>query len=763
MDKTIYTFWELINEYPISIPQVQRDYAYGREEEKAKSVCENILSSMHDALIPETDAVPLTMDFVYGNIRKEAGLNPLDGQQRLTTLFLLHFYAAVKENHPNEKKILKRFCYETRQTANNFCQSMIDDDDFALNTDSGESLSKQITNSSKFLPSYNTDPTISSMLVVLDRIAEKFHDISNLWEKLTSERRIIFYFLPLSKFGLSDDLYIKMNSRGKALTKYELYKSDFLEFLENNYPSFKDVFSEKLDTVWTDTLWKHAESDSEGRKSVQDVDDGFINLFHNVSVMLYHIRTNQNFKEYKKGENEYLASPFSVQFTCKEDIEDVYNFFTLIENALTSDSMKQYREELFYQTDSVLGNGTDNIRIFWRNKGNIFTLPFRYKLTREQMVMFYALFIGIQKKMDFDDLKAHLRHLRNLASNSSSEMRGEKLHGMLTETGIYMTGGAFPTTNYFNTLQVEEELKKEKLSNWKEYWEYENHAILTGSLGLFLKKDNALDLLKHFSTLFDGSYVKNTQILRRAFLIAGEGYTDYAQYETYMHPVDKPWRRDKFVNNSSKWRDFFTLNNNRHNQDAIIECLERLPDTVTGLQQYVSDGLKKLSTKSWKYYIVKYPAEMQSIKEDSYGIYHWDDITSRPIEAIMLNSTEHSSSNLEWRVLNTTLKSQAEKGHTSLDTHGGAPVKLILANSYLTAVQEGWTVSTYEGHPLLERIQQTLSTDGLIKDSEDGISSTTVLVNDNVDYIEFGTELIHKIEELYSGLHPADNVGQTGN
>ena len=99
MNKTIYTFWELLNECPIVIPQVQRDYAYGRDEEKAKAVCNNILSSIHDVLEPdsleEAHMVPLTLDFVYGNIREEAGLNPLDGQQRLTTLFLLHLYAYI--------------------------------------------------------------------------------------------------------------------------------------------------------------------------------------------------------------------------------------------------------------------------------------------------------------------------------------------------------------------------------------------------------------------------------------------------------------------------------------------------------------------------------------------------------------------------------------------------------------------------------------------------------------------------------------------
>ncbi len=748
MNKSIYTFWELLNEWPICIPQVQRDYAYGRKDEKAEEVCRNILSSMYNALSPEANSKPLTLDFVYGNIREEAGLNPLDGQQRLTTLFLLHLYAAVKENHLEEKKTLKKFSYETRQTANNFCQSLIDD--FELNTNSKKELSKQIIDSAKFLPSYNADPTISSMLVVLDKIAEKFKDISNLWERLTLERRIVFYFLRLSKFGLSDDLYIKMNSRGKGLTKYELYKSDFLELLEARYPEDKSKFSDRLDTVWTDILWKYGEADSSGHKSVQVVDDGFMNLFDNISLMSYHIRSDKNFSDYEKGEAGYLSAALSEQFTCKEDIDFIYNTFTLIEEALSANSMRRYREELFYQTDSVLGDGSDNIRVFWRNKEKLFAIPFRSRMTREQMVLFYAVYIGIQKHLDFNIFKARLRHLRNLVSNSQYELRGKNLHGMLTEAGGYMSDGTFPTTTYFNTSQVKEEIKKESLSDWEKYWKYENHAILTGSLGLFLRKEgNALALLKHFSALFDDSYAEHTEQLRCALLIAGEGYTDYPQYQTYMHQDDKSWRRLMFVNSASSWKDFFTLNNIRHNQDAIVDCLDRLPSSTAELPQYISDGLQKLSKKSWKYYMVKYP--WQTIKGDTYGIYHWDDITTRPLEAIMLNSQEHSDRNLEWNIVNRALYFQATE-HCSLDTHGGAPVKLISANIFITAVQEGWIVSTYEERTLLEHIQKLLPTGGKINDNEDATSSTTFLVNDDIDYVEFGVELIRKIEDALDNL-----------
>lgn len=763
MNKTIYTFWELLNECPIVIPQVQRDYAYGRDEEKAKSVCNNILSSIHDVLVPdsleEAHMVPLTLDFVYGNIREEAGLSPLDGQQRLTTLFLLHLYATVKENRPEERYILRKFCYETRQSANNFCHNLIED--FALNTDSKKSLSKQILDSPKCLPTFKSDPTITSMMVVLDRIADKFADISDLWKKLTDERRIIFYFEPLSDFGLSDDLYIKMNSRGKSLTNYEIYKSDFLEFLEEKYPDLKKDFSEKLDTVWTDVIWKHAELDSNGKRSVRCVDDGFINLFNNVSVLLYHIRTDENFSDNGGKESKHLAAPFEEQFTCRKEIELLFSIFNLIEIALTDKDMCKYTDGLFYQSDSVLGDGSDNIRIFWRSKDNLFTIPFknnRNGFTREQMILFYAVFLGIQNSLDYDVLKIRLRHLRNLVSHSQYELRGKNLHGMLTETFEYIVNGIFPSTTYFNTIQVNEENEKDKLSNWSVYWKYENHSILKGALGLFMK-NSALDQLEKFSSLFDESYKENTTILRLAFLIAGEGKTDYYQYEKYMDPSDKKQKRRYLVNHPSTWADFFIQNNIRHNQDAIIEHLKDLPSSIEEINEYVSNGMKTLPTKSWKYYMVKYPWNSQTVADWTYGIYVWEDMETRPIEVIMLNSQVHSEKNLEWNILNLTLRNQEDiKDHCALDSHGGSPIKLERANSYISAKQEGWIVSTYEGRQLLEMLveDENYDTDGSIIENDDGTVSTTVLVDDRTDYIEFGKKLIGKIESIFNNIHQGE-------
>ena len=70
MEKSTFTFWELINKWTIVIPQVQRDYAYGRDDAKAVAVSTGILKSIHDALMVTMRVCPMVVchrhDFNFG-------------------------------------------------------------------------------------------------------------------------------------------------------------------------------------------------------------------------------------------------------------------------------------------------------------------------------------------------------------------------------------------------------------------------------------------------------------------------------------------------------------------------------------------------------------------------------------------------------------------------------------------------------------------------------------------------------------------------
>ena len=83
----IYSFYQLISKYQIEIPIIQRDYAQGRNNTHAEDVRKSMVANMIKAVT--TDYEPLFFDFIYGRIDGNKFI-PFDGQQRLTTLFLMH-------------------------------------------------------------------------------------------------------------------------------------------------------------------------------------------------------------------------------------------------------------------------------------------------------------------------------------------------------------------------------------------------------------------------------------------------------------------------------------------------------------------------------------------------------------------------------------------------------------------------------------------------------------------------------------------------
>jgi hypothetical protein len=101
-------------------------------------------------------------------------------------------------------------------------------------------------------------PTIDAMLRSLNAIHDKFYYIEDLWNKLKSNL-IQFYFVELENMGLTDDLYIKMNARGKLLTPFENFKAGLEKrIVEESWEdgtALKESFGVKIDNDWTDLFW----------------------------------------------------------------------------------------------------------------------------------------------------------------------------------------------------------------------------------------------------------------------------------------------------------------------------------------------------------------------------------------------------------------------------------------------------------------------------------------------------------------------------
>ena len=290
-------FNDLLITYKVAIPPIQRDYAQGRNSNAINTIRERFLQSVFEALNVE-DGQPLLLDFIYGYIEEDtlAGGNqnlqifkPLDGQQRLTTLFLLHWYIANRENNLNSaSSILQRFTYETRRTSREFCEKLVN---FNLNLNLQSPVDKQIVNQPWYFSNWNNDPTIQSMLVVLASIEVKYNyysslpntGLSNVWQNLISPQpKIQFELLSMKELGLADDLYIKMNARGKALTAFEQFKSYFSTILNSEHSKY---FNNKIDNEWTDLFWAIFK-DREDIDLAKFVDQGFLNFFNYVTDIL---------------------------------------------------------------------------------------------------------------------------------------------------------------------------------------------------------------------------------------------------------------------------------------------------------------------------------------------------------------------------------------------------------------------------------------------------------------------------------------------
>lgn len=235
---SVTNIWAILNNIAeikrgIEIPMIQRDYAQGRSNDKAIEIRKVFLTKLLSVIngVIHQAKPPIELDFVYGYLEAETFI-PLDGQQRLTTLYLLHWYLAFKEQKLNALTgTFSKFTYQTRQSSEDFLKKInteLSVEDHANIFKHKKSFESTITNKNWYFIGWQYDLTIQSAITMLDEIHGIFNDSGVVLSNLIDEQRppIVFNFLNIDTFGLSDDLYIKMNARGKPLTNFENLKAE---------------------------------------------------------------------------------------------------------------------------------------------------------------------------------------------------------------------------------------------------------------------------------------------------------------------------------------------------------------------------------------------------------------------------------------------------------------------------------------------------------------------------------------------------------
>lgn len=179
----------------------------------------------------------------------------------------------------------------------------------------GTLIKRHIENQTWFYSEWKQDPTVYGMLTMLfgnnqndssDNIFDIFgHDkktLTKYWKLLTSnniEQSPIMFnhtIIGSEELPLSDDLYIKMNARGKPLTNFENFKAEVIKWVSENVSKEESIrIASKFDNEWTDIFWENGLG-----KSVHNVDELFFAFFNRIYYQ--YVVTERNSEEFVLSE-----------------------------------------------------------------------------------------------------------------------------------------------------------------------------------------------------------------------------------------------------------------------------------------------------------------------------------------------------------------------------------------------------------------------------------------------------------------------------
>lgn len=688
----------------IAIPIIQRDYAQGRLDAEVSRIRARFLDSLHQAIKEE----PVTLDFVYGDIDGEGVMTPLDGQQRLTALFLLHWYAAKKEGiNPEECHFLENFTYETRYSARDFCSCLI-----RFTPSFTGKLSDEIVDQAWFPLDWKKDPTISSMLVMLDAIGERFSQTRGIWERL-KDGAISFYFLPIRDMGLTDELYIKMNSRGKPLTQFEHFKAELERELKKIDEATGKRIIRKIDLDWTDMLWRYRGDDNV-------TDDEFLRYFRFIcDVICYQNGGTTQGRSTDEFDllREYFSAHSENALDNIETLESYFDCWCCLQGENTPDR--------FFETYISHEHEPEKIRVESRYKINIFkdclhsyadvagngnrTFPLN------RFVLLYAVIAYLRNKESISESEfaRRLRIVNNLIQNSEDELSdselrtsGNRMPANLKQVDAIMGTGQPDETieKNLNPGQVAEETQKIAwLQAYPEkaelLFELEDHDLLQGQISIV-----GLEHPEYFRR-FQSLFTCERDLVDCALMSIG----NYGQREK------NGWRYQLGSRKITKsWRNLFHKSGNagfEQTNDTLLKLLPRA-ETFTDdlLRNIIQTFLQECEEKNlydWRYYYIRYDV----FRPGSYGKYHWRNLGEKPYELLVMQTESQISENSYQPFLKAVDSKNLSKDHRGQ--------RLFLHGSYMTCRNDAFVIRNTETDEETERIRIAQNADGI--DVEDRI------------------------------------------
>ena len=618
----------------IIIPEIQRDYVWGKIQ------VESLLSSIttdfkifNEKELEEINCITdETIKFMFTEYYKKQKFSSnigfiyayndtsykdkyflIDGQQRLTTVYILIFalYNILDKNEEFNKKYFVdkklKIDYKVRDSSHDFLVDFISNvrKDFNINT---------IKDEYWYFSKYDSDSTIQSVKnnykIIIDFLIKENINIKKFKDYVENYVEFWFFDTNISKQG--EELYLSMNSRGEAMQSNENLKALLLNKLPNNTQKEKKVKcsnGQKWEQ-WQHFFWIN-------RDDNENADIGF-NRFIKWIVIIEYFTQDDLPEQNEKDKNKKI-----------EEIVKDNQFISYLE-ILSMDKIEKY-----YKTLCVL--------IEWKF---IKTEYFNKKIQTEPLDILPILYI--KSKTDFEELdyKRHYEFFKNINrfTNPTLTFIVRSLD-MLKNKGIpkdIIEFNKINDKNYERILTEQERTKLTILENHpkqreeieKVFWEFDGHKLLKGDFSFVWELTNKENFdfkeFKDYKDLFFENFTKITNERRRALLTFG----DYGIFDGWTY--GKP--RYSFEITPKEW-------NNREKSKKLKECTIELLKELKE-DQSIKDITEtyKDEDKGWIYYFV----HCNNILEDaSKSRITWDSNKEKPINILYGNNAQSGLKNYD--------------------------------------------------------------------------------------------------------------------
>ncbi len=253
-----YTLAKLFSDnYKIIIPDLQRDYCWGDETHTAekKELVSDFVNNLIELFNDKKHKEAMNLGVIYGYEAPSNHIQLCDGQQRITTLFLLLGMLNKKTNNAFRTHLISDFEYKKddkepylqysiRESSLYFISDIVCH--FFIKEENDEEYInevKDIRSASWFFNEYNLDPTINSMINAIQKIENILSDKEEKWclefgEFLTSQLKFMYYDMENRKNG--EETFVVINTTGEPLSNNQNLKPQLCN-TKDEYEKWEEI------------------------------------------------------------------------------------------------------------------------------------------------------------------------------------------------------------------------------------------------------------------------------------------------------------------------------------------------------------------------------------------------------------------------------------------------------------------------------------------------------------------------------------------